>query len=77
MAKYETLDDLRAGVKLMREEARRLASHLKKMLAEYDDFEDRILELDKVIAQAELDTGLTKEEIIMPPTDDEFELGVE
>lgn len=62
----DTIDDLRAAAKTLREEASKLQSHLKRMMTEYGDFEDRINELDKVIAQAEIETGITKEEIIKP-----------
>lgn len=77
MARYDTLDDLRAGVKLLREEAKKLQSHLAKMLEDYSDFEDRILEIDLVIAQAEKDVGITKEKVEMSPAEavfDELEL---
>lgn len=63
----ETLDDIRAAVALAREEAKKMASHLKRMMEEYGDFEDRINAIDQAIQQAEADTGLTKTEIIEPP----------
>lgn len=62
----ETLDDLRAAIAAHREEGKRLIRHLKRIEEEYSDWEDRTVQIEAAIAQAELDTGLTKEEIAQP-----------
>lgn len=62
----ETLEDLKAVIAAHREEGKRLIRHLKRIDQEYSDWEDRTIEIEAAISQAELDTGLTKEEIIQP-----------
>lgn len=64
MSDIETLDDLKAAVAAHREEGKRLIRHLKRIEEEYSDWEDRTVQIENAIAQAELDTGLTKEEIL-------------
>lgn len=64
---FETIDDLRAAVRGMRDEAKKLASHLRRMLDEYGDFEDRINAVDQAISEAEKELNLTRNEIINPP----------
>jgi len=64
-----TLDDVRALVKEVHEEGLRIQSHYKRLAQEYSDWEDRVNELDKIISQAEKDTGLTKEEIFKEPSE--------
>ena len=63
-----TLDDVRAMVQEVREEGLTIQRHYKRLEQEYSDWEDRVNELEKIIAQAEDDTGLTKEEIVTPPS---------
>jgi chromosome segregation ATPase len=65
---FETIDDLRAAVRAARDEAKKLASHLKRMLDEYGDFEDRINAIDQAICEAEKELNLSREEILNPPT---------
>lgn len=65
-----TIDDVRAMVKTLREEGLQIQSHYKRLEQEYSDWEDRLYALDKIISQAEEETGLTKEQIIEP--DDPF-----
>lgn len=62
-----TIDDLKAAAQQLREEAKKMQLHLKRMMEEYGDFEDRILALDKVLEEAEKEAGLVKEEIMKPP----------
>lgn len=64
-----TLDDVRDLIKEVRAEGLRIQSHYKRLELEYSDWEDRVNELEKVIYQAELDTGLTKEEIYKAPNE--------
>ncbi len=64
-----TIEDVRALVKEVREEGLKIQSHYKRLEQEYSDWEDRVNELDKVIAQAEKETGLTKEEIYETPNE--------
>lgn len=80
MAEFETVDDLKVGIAKLWEDGKKIASHYKRLEKEYDDWQDRLYEIEKLIAQAEEDTGLTKEEIIAPTREvDEFldELGIE
>jgi len=57
------LDDVRALVKEVHAEGLKIQSHYKRLEQEYSDWEDRVYELDKIISQAEKDTGLSREEI--------------
>ncbi len=70
-----TLDDVRALIKEVRNEGLRIQSHYKRLNEEYSDWEDRVNELEKIIYQAEIDTGLTKEEIYKEPNEFADELG--
>lgn len=69
----ETLDDLKAAIAAHREEGKRLIRHIKRIEQEYSDWEDRTVQIEIAIAQAELDTGLTKEEITQPKELDALE----
>lgn len=62
-----TLEDLRKLIKEYREQTLVLKSNFERIQKEYEDWEDRVAELDKVISQAEEETGITKEEIDIPP----------
>lgn len=64
--KWETIDDLRAGVQAMREEADKMLAHLQRLIVEYGDFEDRILEIDRHIEQLEKDSSIKREDIEKP-----------
>lgn len=64
-----TLDDVRELIKEVRAQGLQIQSHYKRLEQEYSDWEDRVNELDKIIYQAELDTGLTKEEIYKQPNE--------
>ena len=64
-----TVDDVRALIKDVRAEGLKIQSHYKRLELEYSDWEDRVNELEKIIAQAESDTGITKEEIYKEPND--------
>jgi len=64
-----TLDDVRALIKKVRAEGLRIQSHYKRLADEYSDWEDRVNELENIIYQAELDTGLKKEEIYKEPNE--------
>jgi predicted nuclease with TOPRIM domain len=64
-----TLDDVRNLIKEVRSEGLQIQSHYKRLELEYSDWEDRVNELEKIIYQAELDTGLTKEEIYKEPNE--------
>lgn len=70
--KYDTTQDLRRVLKSLQKEARSMQSHLKRMLDEYGDFEDRINALDAALEQAEKDYGITKEEVFEPDPLDDF-----
>lgn len=63
-----TLDDVRELVKEVRAEGLQIQSHYKRLEQEYSDWEDRVRDLEKIIAQAEEDTGLSKQEIIAVPS---------
>jgi predicted nuclease with TOPRIM domain len=63
-----TLDDVRELVKEVRAEGLQIQSHYKRLEKEYSDWEDRVRDLENIIAQAEEDTGLSKEEIITTPS---------
>ena len=62
-----TLDDLRELVKQYREQTLILKSNFERIQKEYEDWEDRVAELDKILDQAEKDTGITKEQVDVPP----------
>lgn len=64
-----TLDDVRGLIKEVRAQGLQIQSHYKRLEQEYSDWEDRVNELDKIIYQAELDTGLVKEEIYKQPNE--------
>jgi len=66
MSKDFTLDDVRAAVRQLHEEGKRIQSHYKRLDQEYSDWEDRLNALDVAIHEAELETGLKREEIINP-----------
>ena len=59
-----TLDEVRAMVRQLRDEGLKIQSHYKRLDQEYGDWEDRLNALDQAISQAEIDTGLKREEII-------------
>lgn len=63
-----TVDELRAMVKEHREQTLLLKRHFERIQKEYEDWEDRVAELDKIIYQAEKDTGIVKEEVYTPTT---------
>lgn len=62
-----TLDDVRALVHETRERGLQIQSHYKRLEQEYADWEDQILEVEKIIQQLQDDTGVTKEEIYEKP----------
>lgn len=66
----ETLDDLKAAITAHKELGRQLIRHIQRIEKEYSDWEDRTIEIENTIFQAELDTGLTKEEIEKPKETD-------
>jgi predicted nuclease with TOPRIM domain len=61
-----TLDDVRALVRKLHKEGLQIQSHYKRLDKEYSDWEDRLNELDKIISQAEDETGLSKQQIMEP-----------
>lgn len=62
-----TLDDVRALVRETRERGLQIQSHYKRLEQEYSDWEDQIVEIEKIIQQLQDDTGVTKEEIYEKP----------
>jgi len=62
MATYETINDLKAGIERVREQAKNIRSNITRIETEYQDWEDRVKELEDAIYQAQTDAGLTKEE---------------
>jgi predicted nuclease with TOPRIM domain len=64
-----TLEDVRALIKEVRDEGLQIQSHYKRLNKDYSDWEDRVNELENIIYQAELDTGLKKEEIYKEPNE--------
>jgi len=74
MATYETIDDLKAGIDRVREEGRKIISHFNRLEREYSDWEERVLELENAIQQAQEDAGLTKEEIVQQINEPELSL---
>lgn len=61
--KIETLDDLKEAIKAHRQRGKNLLSNLNRIEQEYSDWEDRTIEIEKAIVQAEEDIGISKEEI--------------
>ena len=64
MATYETIDDLKEGIEKVKAQAQNIRSNLTRIETEYQDWEDRVKELEEAIFQAQEDAGLTKEEIV-------------
>lgn len=60
----DDLDDLKAAVKAHREEGKKIINHFKRLESEYSDWEDRLVEIEAAIAEAEQITGLDKKEIL-------------
>ena len=70
-----TLDELRSMVQEVREEGLKIQRHYKRLEQEYSDWENRVNEIENIVYQAELDTGITKEEIMSPmPIDNPFDM---
>lgn len=67
-----TLDELRDTIRVVKEEGRKIQLHYKRLEQEYSDWEDRVRDIEEAIAQAEEDTGITKEEIYNGASSDEF-----
>lgn len=64
--KFDTLDELKVGITKLWEEGKKIQSHYKRLEKEYDDWQDRLYEIEKIITETEKVTGLTKEEIVEP-----------
>lgn len=62
----DDLDQLRKAVADHREAGKKIISHFNRLDREYSDWEDRLVEIENAISEAEKITGLTKEEIIKP-----------
>lgn len=60
----DDLDALRRAVAEHRAEGKKIISHFKKMEDAYSDWEDRLIQIEKAIEEAEQITGIAKEEII-------------
>lgn len=58
------LSDLRKRIQKHKEDGAKIISHFKKLEEYYSDWEDRLLELDKAISEAESTLGLTKQEVV-------------
>lgn len=63
---FDTLDELKAAVAAHREAGKKIINHFKRLESEYSDWEDRLIEIEAAIEEAEEITGLKKEEIIKP-----------
>jgi predicted nucleic acid-binding Zn-ribbon protein len=74
MATYETIDDLKAGIERIKAQAQNIKSNLTRIETEYQDWEDRVRELEDAIYQAQLDAGLTKEEVVQKINEPELSL---
>lgn len=62
----DDLDELRKAVQDHRAEGKKILSHYNRLEREYSDWEDRLVEIENAISEAEKITGLTKEEVIEP-----------
>lgn len=74
-----TLDDVRAEVAKVREAGLKIQSHYKHLEKLYEEWEDDLIKVERMIDQVRDDTGLSREEIIIPekPQDDILEdLGI-
>ena len=69
-----TLDDVRALVRESREEGLRIQSHYKRLEEEYSNWEDQINEIENIITQMQEDTGIKREEIIIPASEEKTSL---
>lgn len=69
----ESLDELKAMIAAHREEGQRLIRHINRIEKEYSDWEDRTILIENAVAEAEIITGLSKEEILAPIEIDIFE----
>lgn len=63
----QTVDDLKAAIKLHWEEGEKIQSHYKRLEKGYSDWEDRLIAIENAITQLEDDAGLTKEELLAKP----------
>lgn len=62
-----SLDKLAAVKKEVKEltiEGRKIISHYTKLAEYYDSWQDRLYKIEQTIQELELETGLTKEEIV-------------
>lgn len=74
-----TLDDVRAEVAKVREAGLKIQSHYRHLEKLYEEWEDDLIKVERMIDQVRDDTGLSREEIIIPekPQDDILEdLGI-
>lgn len=74
-----TLDDVRAEIHKVREAGLKIQSHYKHLEKLYEEWEDDLIKVERMIDQVRDDTGLSREEIIAPvkPQDDILEdLGI-
>lgn len=62
-----TLDDVRALVREVRERGLQIQSHYKHIEKLYEEWEDDMVKVEKLVDQLREDSGLTKEEIYEPP----------
>lgn len=65
-SKFDTLDELKAGIAKLWEDGKKIQSHYRRLEKEYDDWQDRLIEIENIIAKTENETGLSKEEITKP-----------
>lgn len=61
---FDTLDDLKAAIAAHREAGKKIINHFKRLESEYSDWEDRLIEIEAAIEEAEKITGIKKEEIL-------------
>lgn len=62
--KLDTLEDLKLAIAEHKVEGKKIISHFNQMEKYYSDWEDRLVEIDRAIQEAENITGLPREEII-------------